>query len=425
MWAIVGLGLGYMAPVTVFDTFGIVSKATNGVVPTAYLVGLVVLLFTALSYGQMVRAFPTAGSAYTYTREAIHPGLGFLVGWASLLDYLLLPVVNAVIVRLYMEQLFPDVPGAIWVIGVATVLVGLNVVSVRTTSRVNGVLLIAALAGIVAFVALAGIQISRGLGTGTIFTLWPLWHDGVQFPAVLAGTTIVAFSFIGFDAVTMYTEEAKDERTVPRAIVLTVLFGGIVFLLGAWFAQAAFPTLDAFAFTDDTLPELVAFAAAVASGLSSHASVSRLLYVMGRNGVLTPKRFFGSVHPRLRTPVFSTVIAGLVVLLAIAPTLDLISSTINFGALIAFTFVNISVIAHYAIRQGQRRTVTDIVRFIVLPVLGAIGTGLLWVHLSIDAMVAGTLWSAIGIVILLGLTRGFRRPVAELGIDGTDAVQSG
>ncbi|MCD1570522.1 APC family permease [Agromyces mediolanus] len=437
MWAIVGLGLGYMAPVTVFDTFGIVSEETDGVVPLAYLVGLVVLLFTAVSYGAMVRAFPAAGSAYTYTREAIHPALGFLVGWASLLDYLLLPVVNAVIIRLYMEQFFPEVPGAVWVVGVAALLIGLNVVSVKATSRVNGVLLIAALAGIAAFLVLAGLQISKGMGTGTLFSLQPIWHDGVQLSAVLAGTTIVAFSFIGFDAVTMYAEEAKHPNAVPRAVMLTVLIGGAIFFAGAWFAQSAFPTLDAFEYTDDTLPELalfvggqvfqllfvaVAFAAAVASGLSSHASVSRLLYVMGRNGVLAPKRWFGSVSPRFRTPVFTTVLAGLVVLLAITPTLDLISSVINFGALIAFTFVNLAVIAHYAIRLGRRRTPADVVRFIVLPLLGAAGTGLLWVHLSADAMVLGAVWTGVGLVILFAVTRGFRRPVAELGIDEADST---
>ena len=77
LWAIVGLGLGYMTPTVLFDTFGIVTKETNGVVPLAYLVALVVMLFTAVSYGRMAKVFTSAGSAYTYTREAIHPG------WAS------------------------------------------------------------------------------------------------------------------------------------------------------------------------------------------------------------------------------------------------------------------------------------------------------------------------------------------------------
>jgi amino acid transporter len=76
LWAIVGLGLGYMTPTVLFDTFGIVTKETNGVVPLAYLVALVVMLFTAISYGRMAKVFPSAGSAYTYTREAIHPRLG-------------------------------------------------------------------------------------------------------------------------------------------------------------------------------------------------------------------------------------------------------------------------------------------------------------------------------------------------------------
>ena len=117
VWAVVALGLGYMTPTVVFDTFGIVSKMTNGVVPLAYLIGLLVMVLTAISYGKMVRVFPDAGSAYTYTRKTLGPHLGFFVGWASLLDYLLLPMVNALIIRIYMESLFPSVPVWIWVVG--------------------------------------------------------------------------------------------------------------------------------------------------------------------------------------------------------------------------------------------------------------------------------------------------------------------
>lgn len=83
VFAIVALGLGYMTPTVVFDTFGIVSKLTNGVVPLAYLVGLIVMIFTAISYGKMVRVYPDAGSAYTYTRRTMGPHLGFFVGWSQ------------------------------------------------------------------------------------------------------------------------------------------------------------------------------------------------------------------------------------------------------------------------------------------------------------------------------------------------------
>ncbi|WP_022894540.1 APC family permease [Agromyces subbeticus] len=438
LWAIVALGLGYMAPVTVFDTFGIVSGETDGVVPMAYLVAIVVMLFTAISYGKMVSVFPTAGSAYTYTRKTMSPTVGFLVGWVALMDYLLLPLVNAVIVRIYMEGFFPEVPGAVWVIGFVALITALNIRSIKSTSRTNLVMLMIALIGIAAFLVLAAVQISNGLGEGTLLTTQPLWHDGVQMNAVLAGTTVVAFSFIGFDAVTMYTEEAKDPRLVPKAIALTVLIGGGIFFLGAWFAQVAFPTLEAFQVTDDTLPELALFvggtvfqalfvaaalAAAIASAVSSQASVSRLLYVMGRNGVLAPKRLFSYVHPKLRTPVFTTLLVGVVCLAAIAPSLELISSMINFGALIAFTFVNLSVIAYFVVRKRRYHTAKDVFSFIVLPLIGAATTGLLWVNLHADALIAGAVWLGIGVIYLIFLTRGFRKPVASLGIDETDDLE--
>ncbi|MEH3078224.1 MAG: amino acid permease, partial [Quadrisphaera sp.] len=99
-----------MTPTVVFDTFGIVSDTTGGAVPSAYVLALVVMALTATSYGKLVSVFPSAGSAYTYVREAMHPNLGFMVGWSSLLDYLLLPMVNALIVKLYVEQVFPTVP---------------------------------------------------------------------------------------------------------------------------------------------------------------------------------------------------------------------------------------------------------------------------------------------------------------------------
>ena len=116
LWAIVGLGLGYMTPTVVFDTFGIVSNETGSVVPTAYMLALVVMVFTAVSYGRMTRIFPSAGSSYTYTSATISPNVGFLIGWAALLDYLLLPLVNALIIRSYMYSFFPEAPPWIWVV---------------------------------------------------------------------------------------------------------------------------------------------------------------------------------------------------------------------------------------------------------------------------------------------------------------------
>ncbi|WP_426623666.1 APC family permease [Leifsonia sp. McL0607] len=427
LWAIVALGLGYMTPTVVFDTFGIVSDQTNGAVPGAYLVALIVMLFTAISYGKMAGAIPSAGSAYTYVRESIHPNVGFMVGWTSLIDYVLLPMVNCLIIRLYLEQVLPGVPGWIWVVIYCAAVTTLIYFTMRGTSNVNMILLVFAIVVMTVFVVMVIGQLANGAGDGTVASVKPFFHDGVTLSAVLTGATVVCFSFIGFDAVTMYAEEAKTPKVMPRVILLTVLIGGAIFLIAGFFTQLRFPTNAAFGeFTDDPLPQIglivggpvfqtvfvsAGFAATLASGLASHASVSRMLLVMGRNNVL-PRRFFGYIDPKTSTPTRNIVLVGALCLLAMSFSLELISAFINFGALIAFTFVNISVIAWFAIRQGRRTTPRDVFSFIVLPTIGMVLTGILWANLHADALIGGLIWTAIGFIYLLVLTRGFRRKAA-------------
>jgi putrescine importer len=267
------------------------------------------------------------------------------------------------------------------------------------------------------------------MGNGTIFSPLPAWHEGIHPTLVITGATIVAFSFIGFDAITMYTEEAKDASTVPKAIVLALLIGGVIFLTCAWFTQSLFPDVSDFneeSLQNSALPQIAfmvgghlfmialtsaAFAATMASSLASHASVSRLLYVMGRNGRGPIGRFFGYLHPSFQTPAYAIIFVGLVSLLAIAFNLDFIASLINFGALIAFTFVNLTVIVYFAYRRREIRTPVEIFRNIALPLIGVALTVLLWLHLSAESARYGTIWFGIGIVVLLWITRFFRRPL--------------
>ncbi|MBS3180734.1 MULTISPECIES: APC family permease [Leucobacter] len=434
LWAIVGLGLGYMTPTVVFDTFGLVARDTNNVVPLAYTVALIVMIFTAVSYGKMAGAIPSAGSAYTYARESMHPNVGFLVGWTALIDYMLLPMVNCLIVRSYLEAFFPSIPGAVWVIVYVLFVTTVIYLTMRGTSNVNMLLLIFSIVVMAIFVFMVIVQLAGGAGENGVVTVKPFFHNGVEFGAVLAGATIVCFSFIGFDAVTMYAEEAKTPKIMPKAILLTVVIGGAIFLIAGYFTQQRFPDWNEFApggdmqyVEDSTLPiigDLVGgtvlsavltaagFAATLASGLASHASVSRMLLVMGRNNVL-PQKFFGYVNPRTHTPTFNIVLTGAISLLAIAFTLEMIAAYINYGALIAFTFVNLSVIAWFAIRKGRRRTPKDIFNYIVMPVIGTLLTGLLWVNLDGHALLGGLIWTGLGFVYLLVITRGFQKKVAS------------
>ncbi|MBL3689189.1 APC family permease [Leucobacter chromiireducens subsp. chromiireducens] len=441
MWAIVGLGLGYMTPTVVFDTFGMVARDTNNVVPLAYLVALIVMVFTAVSYGKMAGAIPSAGSAYTYVKESMHPNVGFIVGWTSLIDYMLLPMVNCLIIRSYLEAVFPGIPGWIWVVLYCILVTGVIYLTMRGTSNVNMILLVFSIIVMTVFVVMVWAQLAGGEGVGSVASMQPFIHDGVTMGAVLMGATIVCFSFIGFDAVTMYVEEAKSPKIVPRAILLTVVLGGAIFLIAGYFTQLRFPDWEVFApggdmqyVEDSTLPLIgnfvggpvlqavltaAGFAATLASGLASHASVSRMLLVMGRNNVL-PKKFFGYINPKTHTPTFNIVLTGLVCLLAIAFTLEMIAAFINYGALIAFTFVNLSVIAWFAIRQGRRKTPGDIFKFIVMPGIGTALTGVLWANLHADALIGGVIWTLIGLAYLVFLTKGFKRKVA--GFDESQPV---
>jgi len=148
-----------------------------------------------------------------------------------------------------------------------------------------------------------------------------------------------------------------------------------------------------------------------ASSLSSHASVSRMIYVMGRNGTGKFPRFLSYIHPRFLTPLHAVLIVGAVSLLAVGFTLEFTSSLINFGALIAFTVVNLTVLVYYAGRLKQRNTPKEILANIVLPLIGMCLTAVLWINLHFEAMFYGTIWFVIGLILLVYVTRGLRIPL--------------
>ncbi|MGM1326742.1 APC family permease, partial [Klebsiella michiganensis] len=322
LWQVVMMGLAYLTPMTVFDTFGIVSGISNGHVPASYLLALAGVLFTAISYGKLVRQFPQAGSAYTYAQKSISPHVGFMVGWSSLLDYLFLPMINVLLAKIYLSALFPDVPPWVWVVQ------GLH----------------------------------KGEGVGTVWSLQPFISQNAHLIPIITGATIVCFSFLGFDAVTTLSEETPDAaRVIPKAIFLTAVYGGVIFIAASFFMQLFFPDISRFKDPDAALPEIAlyvggklfqsiflctTFVNTLASGLASHASVSRLLYVMGRDNVF-PERIFGYVHPKWRTPALNVIMVGIVALSALFFDLVTATALINFGALVAFTFVNLSVFNHF------------------------------------------------------------------------------
>lgn len=418
---VVLFGLAYMAPLIVLGTFGIVATTTDGTVPSAYLLALVAMLFTAASYGKMAATHPVAGSAYTYVRKAVDARAGFLVGWAVLLDYFFLPMVIWLIGGAYLSAEFPTVPNWIWLITFIALTTILNVLGIKIAEKANFVLMAFQLLVIGFFVVLSVKQVLHA--GGSLAATQPFFHAGSTLGTISGGAALATYSFLGFDAVTTLTEETTEpRRTIPRAILLTALIGGGIFIVLAYVTQLAHPGS---AFTDESsaafeiattiggnlfasffLAGLVV--AQFASGIAAQASASRLMFAMGRDGVLP--RIFGKLQPRFATPVFGIVLTGLVGLVAL--TLDVSTSTsfINFGAFTAFTFVNISVLATWLRDRSGKRVLT----WVVFPVIGAVVD--LWLLVNLDgiALVFGLVWLAIGIVALAAITRGFRRPPPEM-----------
>ncbi|MDQ4214399.1 APC family permease [Microbacterium capsulatum] len=424
---LVFIGLAYMAPLAVFDMFGIVADKTGGHVPLAYLVVLVAVLFTAFSYSRMVRFFPIAGSAYTYAKETIHPAIGFLVGWAATLDYLLLPMINAILSGIYMGAVSPQVPFWVWVLLTVVICTALNLVGVRLAASMNVILVSIQLVVAVLFVVLAVVNISNGANHAA-FTVRPFFSDDLQSAALAGGAAILALSFLGFDAVSTLAEEAeRPTRDIPRAIFLIVAAAGAFFLTVTYVMQTLFPDVTKLENIVGASPEIAKYIggaafqaifvggymmAVLGCGITQQMSAARLLYAMGRDGAL-PKRLFSRVDPRTGVPVANVLIVAAIALTALFVDLEQASSMINFGAFIAFTFVNLSVIFLF-FRFIAARTPGAWIGFVVIPAIGvAINVGL-WLSLDGISMIIGGAWTAAGVVYLVIKTRGFRAAPPDL-----------
>ncbi len=137
------------------------------------------------------------------------------------------------------------------------------------------------------------------------------------------------------------------------------------------------------------------------SGLAAQAAVARLLYAMGRDGVL-PNRFFGWVSERFHTPVLNIGLAGVIGLAAIFLDVSTSTSFINFGAFTAFTLVNLAVIGYFLRHRGSGLNPW---RYILLPGIGAAIDAYLLTRLDSRALILGLCWLTIGVIYLLVLTR--------------------
>ncbi|MEU3827575.1 APC family permease [Streptomyces sp. NPDC029080] len=424
---IVFLGLAFMAPLAVFDTFGLVSETTDGHVPLAYLAVLFAVGLTALSYARMARRITSAGSVYTYAGKALGAPVGFLVGWSATLDYVLLPMLNALLAAIYMGAVLPAVPAWVWVLSTVVICTALNLVGVRPAAKVNVALVLVQGGVAVAFLVFA---VRAVVTHGRSFGAAGFDPATVALPDLFGGASLLALSFLGFDAVSTLSEEAEHpRRDIPRAILLIVAAAGVFFLAVTYVMQTLFPDVSAVGDIVGASPRIARYiggaafqtvfvggylTAVLGCGLTQQMSAARLLFAMGRDGML-PHSVFGRLDPRTGVPAVNVLVVGVIAASAVFLDLGSAASLINFGAYVAFAAVNLAVIGFWfrdrrAGRPEARGPAAAVLQ-LVLPGLGLVVNVALWVSLDTPAKIVGVVWALAGAGILALRSGGFRRPI--------------
>ncbi len=416
VWQVVIIGIAYMTPMTVYDTFGIVSGVTQGRVPMAYLLALVAVLLTALSYGRLVKIYPDAGSAYSYAKSSCGTQVGFIVGWSSLLDYILLPMINSLLSGIYLRSLFPQIPPWIFIVAFTLLVTFINCRNIKLLANLNVLCvgLPVILMGVFIYLVIHGV--TQQLGYSHVWTMAPLFNGNTTILPLISGAAILCFSFLGFDAVTTLSGETKNAKTaIPKAIFITALSGGVIFFVAAWFTQLYFPDNSHFKDPTEAMPEIVLYIGGYffqsvflvamlvntfASALASHASAARLLNIMGRDRIF-PQGFFGYKDPKTQSPLYCILFVGGISMSAVFFNLDTAVSLISFGALVAFSSVNISVFMQFAVVEKRVNSPRQIIDNVIMPLLGLMTVGVMWFNLDKDAMELGLTWATLGIAYLV------------------------
>jgi amino acid transporter len=418
-------GMIFMVPIAPQAVYGFVWDASKGMVPLAYLLGLVGMFFTAMSYAAMSRAFPVAGSVYAYAQRGLHETAGFFAGWLILLDYLLIPALLYLISAVALQPLLPGVPQWAWLLGFITFNAIVNLIGIQFAAGVNRYMLIMELLILALFLGVGLAALYGGAGAGRL-TLTPLYNPHVFSLATVAGATSIAvLSFLGFDGISTLAEESRGgPNAVARATLLSLLLVGTLFMLQTWLATDLARGMRfnsaATAFYEiceraggPWLRLVIILANVLASGIANamvaQAAVSRILYSMARDGKMPAA--LAKIHPRFRTPYVSTIVVaviGLLVGLLFAEHIDDLASVVNFGALSSFLLLHIAVVNHYLIRQRSGQWL----RHLLFPLAGFLVIAYVLYEMDRSAKIMGGCWIAIGVVYYAVLTFVLRKPAS-------------
>ncbi|WP_127508672.1 APC family permease [Actinoplanes solisilvae] len=429
-------GLIFMVPIAPMAIFGAVFSASGGMVVTAYAIGVVALIFTAFSYAQMVKPFPLSGSVYNYVGRGIGAPVGFIAGWAIMLDYVLVPTLLYLVASVALHASLAAVPvlSAVpvwgWLVAFVAANTAINTRGIKVTAKFTWIMLVGELAVLFIVLGIGAWAVATGVGRWTWEPLYNPSTFGVAM--VLAGTSVAVLSFLGFDGIAMLAEEAKGgARVIGRAMAGALVVAGLLFIAQTWLAAILTPDPQALIAGGDPegtafytaiavaagpwLGTLCAFATAIAWGLPdsmvAQVAISRLLYAMARDKQLPG--FLAKVSRKRNVPRNAILLVAVVSLtLGLYMNvrddgISLLSSLINFGALTAFLLLHLSVIAYHLFRQRSR----NLFAHLAMPLVGATILGFVVWNANVAAQKLGFAWIGLGLLVLIGLYVAGRRPV--------------
>ena len=427
LWDVVFFGLVLISPMAAVPLFGLAQKLSHGFATTCILLSMAAMAITAVSYGRMAAVYPSSGSAYTYISKGLNPHLGFLVGWAMLLDYLDQPILNSIYGALTIQRLLPHVPYIVLSALCVAVMTYLNLRSIRATARVNEILLAVMTAVIGVFIIMAIRYLFKAEGISGFFSTQPFYDPRTfQWRAIATGTSLAALTYIGFDGVTLLTEEVKNpKRNILLAGVMVCIFTGVFSGLQIYLAQRVWPDYRTYPHVETAFMDVArvighgglfnALAVnlvvmSLACGLTGQLGAARLLYSMGRDNVL-PRKLFGYLGST-NVPSANVLIIGvLAFLFSQIFSYELAAEMLNFGAFLAFMGVNFACFTQFYLR-GQAGYKRHLMKDAVIPLVGFIFCLWIWCNLSGPSLIRGAIWLGAGLLYAAIKTHGFRgRPL--------------
>lgn len=434
-------GIILIQPVAALPLFGHANNLSKGHAVTALLIAMVAMIFTAISYGRMANKYPAAGSAYTYVGKGIHPYLGFVAGWSMFMDYMFVPILCVIYTSIATNHLMPFIPYHFWIVFFCLGFTILNLNGIKMASRTNWILMIVMSVVVFYFMAAAIRYIFINNGLGGLLTIRPFYNpDTFSLGAIGSATALAALTYIGFDGLTTLSEEVENpKRNVLLAAVFTCLITGIWSGAQVYLAQVSWPEWNSFtqgltdesarinaldtaimsvakrvggAVLDNSL-SFILLIGSIGSGVTGQIGASRLLYGMGRDGVI-PRKIFGHLDKKYASPTYNIMIVGSLAFLgAVTLNYQECANLINFGAFFAFMGVNLASMREYYFKSNEKTARGFLMNF-VPPVIGFLFCLVIWLNLPLKTFIIGGSWMTAGIIYLAIKSKGFRENTVTL-----------